>query len=321
VIRVPEYHNLVQGPGLPHVAIRWYGMMLLLGFLAGMLLARRLARRERVPPESIYDLALWALVSGLLGARLWFVLENPQVLAEETNVFRLVLKILNFTDGGLVYYGGVVAPILVLWWWFRRHRLPTLKMLDILMPAAMLGLAFGRVGCFLNGCCFGRECAPQFPLALQRPADSATWWFQVHHHQVDRTATWSNAVYPTQLMSALDAGLLCLLLLWLFRYKKRDGDILAATMLLYPPVRFVEEWLRAHESISMVGAISVAQVMSILAMVSGALMLVLRRRRPLAGAYVPPPPPSESAPPNAAATKDALPKHPPPRRRKRRPPA
>ena len=323
MIRLPEIQTLfrIPFPGTSGIAIRWYGVMLLAGFLCGMILARRLAKRERVRPDTIYDLALWALLAGLIGARLWYVVEFARVFYDEpvrsaADLLRQVGRTLNFTDGGLVYYGGLVAPVIVLWWWFRRHKLPVLKMFDIIAPAAMLGLAFGRVGCLFNGCCFGKECSPQFPLAFERPREGATWDYQVRYAHLDPKTDWSKPVYPVQLMSSVDAALLCLVLLWLYRKKKRDGDIVAALLLLYPPVRFVEELLRSHEEASWLGLISIAQLVSIGGVLLGVVLVVRRKKRPLAAAYAP----SEAAPapaPRAPAKGPPPPKNRPPRRKRR----
>jgi phosphatidylglycerol:prolipoprotein diacylglycerol transferase len=255
-----------------------------------MWLARRLARREGVPADTVYDLALWAIISGLVGARLWYVVENASRFYRgpdaPDSLLGAIGRTLNVSDGGLVFYGGIVLPIVVLVFWFRRRGLPALKMFDVLSPPAMLGLSFGRIGCFFNGCCFGRVCGWHFPLGVQRPKDGATWWFQVHEGLIDRGAAWSLPVHPTQLYCWAGALVICGLLLLLYRRKKREGDVLAGLLILYPLCRTGVEMLRTHEAEALIGPVSIAQAVSAAAFIIGIGMLLTRARRPLAQAYV-----------------------------------
>jgi len=324
VIRLPEIQELVRIPipGTKGVPIFWYGVMLLLGFTMAMLLARRLARQEGVPPTTIYDLALWALVSGLVGARLWYVAEFSNRVWFENGEFvglgRAIGRTLNVSDGGLVFYGGLVLPVIVLAWWFRRRKLPILKMLDILAPPAMLGLAFGRIGCLFNGCCFGKLCSADFPMALRRPAGGATWRFHEHYYDLPSTEAWSMPVLPAQAYASICAFLLCGLLVLLYRRKKRDGDILVGLLLSYPVVRFLLEAIREHEPSETFGFISVSQTVSLVGFLIGVLLVVKRKARPEVVPYVPPESAVEEAPkPKKPKRTPASAAAPPPKRRKR----
>lgn len=308
MIKVPEIHVLFRIPirirglipdGIP---IYWYGVMLITGFVAAVLLARRLARREGVPPAAVSDFAVLALVSGVLGARLWFVVEFAnQVYFEADGTFIGLLpaigRTLNISGGGLVFYGGLLAPILVLSWWFRRRRLPVLKMFDLLAPAAMLGLTFGRIGCFFNGCCFGSVCADHCAVGIQRPAAGPTWDFQVRHRGLDSASQWSLPVHPAQLYASAAALFICIVLMAAHRRKRRDGDVLALLLILYPAARFALESIREHEPSETLGFISISQAMSVVGFLIGVALLVARRRRPAAVPYVPPvTPPKDEAP-------------------------
>jgi len=145
-----------------NLSIKSYGVMMVLGFLAALFLARRRARRLGENHLHVTDFAVWTLVAGIAGARLMHVLHNwPQYRDRPWQV-------LAIWSGGLEFLGGVVAALLFTVLYLRRKKLPTLKYLDILAPSLMLGLAFGRMGCFLNGCCFG---APScLPWACRFPA-------------------------------------------------------------------------------------------------------------------------------------------------------
>src|SRR5271157_2889349 len=145
--------------GLP---IHGYGMMMLLAVLAGMGLAIYRARRVGVDPEMIFALAFWMILPGILGARAVYVCEywfrDFWPVYNAHGLWSLIFAILNIAAGGLVVYGSFFGGMLGLglFWW--RHRVPLLATADLIAPSLLLGLALGRVGCLLNGCCFGGPC-------------------------------------------------------------------------------------------------------------------------------------------------------------------
>ena len=164
--------------GLP---IRGYGMMMLLAVLSGMGLAAYRARRAGVDPEMIFTLAFWMIVPGIVGARAVYVTEYwseqywPVYMASGT--WALIFAVANVAGGGLVVYGAFFGAMLGLglFWW--RYRVPLLATADLIAPSMLLGLALGRVGCLLNGCCFGGPC--DLPWKVTFP-----WNSPVHQHEV-----------------------------------------------------------------------------------------------------------------------------------------
>jgi len=143
-----------------------YGAMLVVGFILGIYLARWRARRAGENPDVIINCGILALVAGVLGARVAYVIENWSTFATADN--RLA-EIINITGGGLIYYGGLaLATVTVLLYLWLKH-LSVRRYLDILAASIMLGLAFGRAGCTLNGCCFGGPCRADWALAMQFP--------------------------------------------------------------------------------------------------------------------------------------------------------
>jgi prolipoprotein diacylglyceryltransferase len=161
---------LFEIPGI-HLKIFGFGVMLCLAFLTAIAVAAWRARRERLDPEWIYDLALWVLLGALVGARGFYVW---QYWGTRIQSFGEVFKI---WEGGIVFYGGVLggAAAVILWAW--RRRIPVLPMLDAIAPSVALGLAIGRIGCFLNGCCYGDTC--ELPWAVRFPSGSAPWYQQI----------------------------------------------------------------------------------------------------------------------------------------------
>jgi len=151
-----------------NLPIYGYGAMLFVAFVACVWLAGRLAKRDGIAPKHVQDLAIWMFVSGIVGARITFIIVDKH--ASIWDFFRI-------WDGGLVFYGsvfgGVVGFLLYYHFFLRSHGISVRKMLDILAPPTALGLAIGRVGCLLNGCCYGHvacaEC-PSISFPLSSPA-------------------------------------------------------------------------------------------------------------------------------------------------------
>jgi prolipoprotein diacylglyceryltransferase len=141
-----------------------YGLMLVLGFLAAIFLTQWRAKRVGESPETISQIAILALLGGIFGARLAYVIED-------WDHFRNAPfgEIFNVTSGGLIYFGGLLlATVAVLVFLFLK-RLPVRRYLDILAPGIMLGLAFGRAGCLMNGCCWGGPCEEHWALSARFP--------------------------------------------------------------------------------------------------------------------------------------------------------
>ena len=150
-----------------------YGLMLVIGFILGAQLAKYLARRCGYNGDTFINACLLALVSGVVGARLSHVLEsladsNSQEFARNgKSLWDNFLGMLNVSSGGLTFYGGFLLATPVLIWFAIRKSVPLLRGMDIIAPCLMIGLAFGRIGCYFNGCCYGEECnlawGVQFP--------------------------------------------------------------------------------------------------------------------------------------------------------------
>ena len=150
--------NLIEpGRGVP---IRGYGVCLLLAILAAFSLMLLLGKRQGIATEKIYSLGFWAVVAGIMGARIFYVTEYWQdtFLDPSGRILPfgdLLFRFLNFAQGGLVVFGSILGGALGAYIFMRRNGLPVLRTFDILAPAMALGSAIGRIGCLLNGCCFG----------------------------------------------------------------------------------------------------------------------------------------------------------------------
>jgi phosphatidylglycerol:prolipoprotein diacylglycerol transferase len=158
--------------GLP---IRGYGVMLVAATVAAVSLAAYRAWQVGIAPEAIYSLAFWMFMAGIIGARLFFVLQyRHQFLLYSSgrlDWWASLLAMLNLVKGGLVVYGSVLFGVPAGIWYCRKHGLPVFKIGDIIAPSMALGLAIGRIGCYLNGCCYGGVCLTH-NYAVTFPADS-----------------------------------------------------------------------------------------------------------------------------------------------------
>jgi phosphatidylglycerol---prolipoprotein diacylglyceryl transferase len=165
--------NLMEPSGLP---IRGYGVMLVLAVAAGVGLSCWRAERIGFDPEIILSLAMWLFVSGIVGARLFYVIEYWHTFQSES-VGETLKAILSVTKGGLVVYGCMLAGGAALAVFVYKYRLPGLVISDLIAPGVVLGMAIGRLGCFLNGCCYGGVC--DLPWAVRFPAGSPPFMEQL----------------------------------------------------------------------------------------------------------------------------------------------
>lgn len=163
------------------VPIRGYGMMLLLAVLAGVGLAAHRAQRMGIDPEFIFSLAFVLFITAIIGARTFYVIEYWHHFQADT-AWETIKNVANVTQGGLVIYGCLIGGLAGGVWYLRARGLPVLAMGDLIAPSMVLGLAIGRIGCLLNGCCFGGLCDQ--PWAVTFPFGSPPYMRQQEENMV-----------------------------------------------------------------------------------------------------------------------------------------
>lgn len=195
--------------------IYWYGVMAALGFGVAAWIWSTQARREGRPPGFGTDLAVWLMVGGILGARVAYVLANWGAYRGHP------LDILRVDQGGLIYYGGFLGGVAACVLFARCRKLPAWEAGDFAVIGLPLAHAFGRVGCFLNACCYGRE-------------TSSAW------------AVWADGArrHPVQLYEAVLNVVLFVALLAYRPVNRRPGARVALYLTVYPVIRFLLEYLR-----------------------------------------------------------------------------
>ncbi len=211
-----------------------YGVMLALAFVVGIWFATRQARREEVSANTILDLSLVALLTGIIGARILFVLLN-------LNYYLLhPFEIIMFWQGGLIYSGGLILGTLCAILFLKVRRLNIWKVVDIYAPSLAIGQAIGRIGCFLNGCCFGKPVS----WGIKFPPGSMASYEQFSQSLIKSVNEYSLPVHPTQLYSSLNALIIFLILILVRRRKRFNGELFWLYLLLYAITRFGIEFLR-----------------------------------------------------------------------------
>ena len=347
--------------------VRGYGVMLVVASAAGLLLAYVRMRQAGLHPDLLFSMALGMFILGIAGGRVFYVIEYWDKLYADLPLGTALVEALKYANGGLVVYGALFGATVAFVWFTRRHKLPTLAMADMIAPSLLIGLAFGRIGCLLNGCCFGGVCdvpwAVTFPqegqhsysppygeqlsqgefygmhvadhkgqllisrvtpdsdaaqagieagdkliglngIKLNTPEDAAREFNEAMINEMPLVVAVeqkspvtlparglparSLPVHPTQIYSAINAGLLSWLLWSFYPARRRDGEVFALMLTLYPIARFLLEMIRIDETSFMGTGLSISQNVSlVLLLAAGALWWYLSRQ-PRVRAFDPP---------------------------------
>jgi phosphatidylglycerol:prolipoprotein diacylglycerol transferase len=335
--------------GLP---IRGYGVFVLMGIVAGVALSVYRTRQIGMDPELIYSLALWMFVLAIFGARLFFIIQFwPNFV--RPNWGQTILAMLKFTEGGLVVYGAVMGGIVALYLFSRKHSINMFKLGDVIAPGMALGLCLGRIGCLMNGCCYGGVCEPSVlavtfprhpypeqvsaalnnfsppygdqlahgplygfrlaggsqgePIVVSVDADSQAYAaglrsgmqvVEINNTPVVSLAeakailgagplllhllttrgdsiAWKIADLPsrslpthaTQIYSSINALLMCLVVWYLYPFRRHHGEILLALLVMYSLTRFTLEAIRTDEVGQWGTPFTISQLVSMIVLV------------------------------------------------------
>jgi phosphatidylglycerol---prolipoprotein diacylglyceryl transferase len=250
--------------------IHWYGVLVALGFILGLWTASRRGLLQGIPPEKVLDSGPWLILGAIVGARALYVVSYWEKLMETPLFPRMPwTEIFMIQRGGLVYYGGLIGAIASGVIYIRLRRLPIWKFADTMAPSIALGYVPGRIGCLMNGCCYGKPTS--LPWGIEFPAG----------HEMHRIP-----IHPTQVYDSVLNLLLYLALAWLYRRKKFDGQIFALYLLGYAVARSVVEMFRgdyADTSRYLGGVVTPAHLVSILTFLSGAILYALLAARKKSG--------------------------------------
>jgi len=208
--------------------IHTYGLMVALGLLAGYLVALYFAEREGLDKNKVENIIFYSVIGGIVGARLFYVIEHHKE-------FNNIIDIFKIWEGGIDWFGAFIGGLITALFFVKKYKIPILKAGDIGGIAIVIGHAFGRIGCTCAGCCYGKpipENSPFKDFAIVFPDNPNT------------IAPKGVPLYPTQPVEALGNFLIFLLLFFLYRRKKFDGEIFSLYLILYGFERFLIEFWR-----------------------------------------------------------------------------
>lgn len=261
------------------ITIHAYGLCLALGFMASVWVASRLpAGSNRHTADAFSTLALWMILAGVMGARIAYVAEHWTAEFADPVARGNILALFRIDQGGLMFYGGFAGATVALAVFARATRGTFLGLADHLVSVLPLGHAFGRIGCFLHGCCYGKVTNGVY--GVRFPCYSPAWYDHIRNGLLPETAAYSLPVIPTQLIeSAGNLILFALLASHYRRWSKRPGQLLGTYCIGYATLRFGVEALRGDPRMP-VGPFSISQAASLGLAVFGAAILLYARRKP-----------------------------------------
>ena len=255
--------------------VNTYGVFLAIAFLSAIFVTVRLAARDGLPKEKIYDLCLWLLLSSLIGSKFLMLFTEPEYRQNPKLLFSL-----DFLRSGGVFYGGLIGAVLAGFFLMRRWKLPWWKTADACAPGIALGNFFGRQGCFSAGCCWGKPTT--LPWGVQ---------FTEAGHEITGVPTGVH-LHPTQLYESFVMLIVFFVLLWLHKKKKFNGQVILAYVVIYATVRFLIEFVRDDPrgdiwGLTTLTGLSTSQLIGLVAGIAALIALIVRWRRAHASADLP----------------------------------
>lgn len=272
-------------------AIRWYGLLIVAGVLAAAYIATIEAQRKREDPDHVWNLLIWVLILGILGARLYHVLSSPAGASRGFNYYFIEQPFTNLTifgaavpfptalliwEGGIGIYGALLGGILAVIIYTHRHKLIVWRWLDILAPGMLLAQAIGRWGNYVNQELYGPPTTLPWGILITNPNQRIPPYNDLTAFPLDTTL-----FHPVFFYESVWNLIGFALLMWLGRKyadKLLDGDLLSLYLIWYPVGRLLVESLRPDAWT--LGGIPTAQIVSVLLILVGIGLFVYRRRRP-----------------------------------------
>jgi phosphatidylglycerol:prolipoprotein diacylglycerol transferase len=249
--------------------IRFYALILIAGMALGALLTARRATTQGLDPKHVWDGLMWAIIPGLIGARVYHILTpSPDSGLTTEYYLRNPLQMLAIWNGGLGIYGGIVGGMIGLLIYGRRQKQPILRWFDLIVPALALGQGIGRWGNYINQELYGAPTT--LPWAIYIRPENRLPGFQQYE-----------TFHPLFLYESIWNLGTCLFLLWIerrYRDRLRPGDLVLVYLMMYPTIRFLLDFVRLDSH--MTGALTTAQLVSLVTFVAAATVLFVRHRLP-----------------------------------------
>ena len=236
--------------------VHGYGLMIAIGIVAAYAAAEYRARKKKLDPELIFSLAIWCLVGGMVGAKLMYYITQIKEIIADPSI------LLNIADG-FVVYGGIIGGILAGYLFCRKHKIQFLQYFDLVMPSIALAQGFGRIGCFLAGCCYGIETTSPLGIVFHNSSQAPN----------------GIRLVPTQLISSGLDFLNFFALIWFAKRKRAEGQVAGLYLIFYSIGRFILEYFRGDLIRGSVGVLSTSQFVSIFIFAAGCIIFAVTGRR------------------------------------------
>lgn len=233
-----------------------YGLMIAIGILAAYAVGEYRAKKYGLEYEHVFNFVIWCVLGGFFGAKILYLITDIKNIMEDPGI------ILNFADGWVVY-GGIIGGILAAILYSKIKGLKFLAYFDILIPSVALAQGFGRIGCFLAGCCYGLETEGLVAIVFHESAYAPN----------------GVRLLPTQLICSSLDFLHFFVLIWFAKRKKADGQIGGLYLIFYSAGRFVLEFYRGDLIRGSVGSLSTSQFISIFTGIAGIVIFILCGKR------------------------------------------
>ncbi|MCD6319264.1 MAG: prolipoprotein diacylglyceryl transferase [Candidatus Desulfofervidaceae bacterium] len=249
------------------LTIYTYGFWVAIGFFAALAFILSEAKREQISPSIISDLAFWCVMSGILGARLLYVFYNFSYFSQHP------LEIPALWKGGLVFIGGVCLALLSGVIYVRRYHLDFWQLADLIVPGLALGQAFGRIGCFSAGCCYGKPTHVPWAVVFKDPFSLAPTGIPLH---------------PTQLYHSLACFVIAFILIWIRRRyftarllnpTIKYGQVFGLYLTLHSIQRFIIEFFRGDQRPAILGTFSFTQLLALILALAGVIIFIARNKK------------------------------------------
>ncbi len=243
------------------ITLHTYGLFVALGFLVGLMVTVKLAKAEGVSSSQVMDMGFVIILSAIIGSRVLYIIMNASHYTREP------LDMLKIWEGGLVFSGGVLGVILTMLWYIKRHGLALGKIADLWAPAMAIGQAFGRIGCFMAGCCYGK------------PTDQ---WWGITFTNPHCLAPLNQPLHPTQLYSSLSGFVIFLVVLVLYQRRKFEGQVFLWLLIMHSTARLAIERFRGdNRGLFLSSNMTLTQFVTLLILIAsvGILFVVKSKRK------------------------------------------
>ncbi|MBU3100775.1 MULTISPECIES: prolipoprotein diacylglyceryl transferase [Clostridium] len=235
------------------VKIYGYGLMIMIGILSALCLLSYRSKKEQYNEDNVWDMAILTIICGVIGGKVMYIITDIKEVLQNPSVLKNI-------GNGFVIYGAILGGILGIYIYSKKKAWNTLSVLDLLVPSLPLAQGFGRIGCFLAGCCYGKVTSLPIGVEFKNSPFAPANVFLI----------------PTQIFSSIFDFMLALFLLWYDRRERKKGRLFSLYLIIYSVGRFLIEFLRGDPRGS-VSILSTSQFISLFVLIIGILLFNFQR--------------------------------------------